>query len=322
MPVTYIELDASLREENVTLLLGKDVVLKLLEDEKAKSLLKDPYVQTLLKTKDLSWRDFRESMNRLINLELREIGEPFYSLMGRMQHEIKRKTEIAKRFLDFIGRRVRSLRRLLIQNDRKMLKLEKKLKKINPNLEILRPCIVPYCPKCSGPFFGKNGQIIKSDFKGTKICSICGSSVKREKAKQLRLHEVIPTIRQIWEENLWFEEYTASIVRSLGWQTWTHVHVLGASGTLHEIDVLGIQKGYILICECKTGKVARADVFNFWTKVLDIKSHRSILALTGELPEPETRRFLRKNPVILIENASKLKKVDIVEKIQSGLQLI
>jgi len=76
---------------------------------------------------------------------------------------------------------------------------------------------------------------------------------------------------------------------------------------------------YSLLCECKSGRVRREEVFNFWTKVYDIRSHFSMLALTGELPDPETREFLEKNPsVICLENLGKKTKKEIIDLIHGN----
>jgi len=54
--------------------------------------------------------------------------------------------------------------------------------------------------------------------------------------------------------------------------------------------------------ECKTGKIGRKDVFNFWTKIFDIRSHISICLCAEEMPEHETGHFLQNNlSVILLE---------------------
>ena len=113
----------------------------------------------------------------------------------------------------------------------------------------------------------------------------------------------------------------AKILRKLGWEDmWTHSYVLGASGARHEIDVLGIKGSRICLAECKTGKVRRADAFNFWTKAFDISSHINLFASLGEIPEPETRQFLEGNPsIVLLENVGKLHKEEILEKLKSSL---
>jgi len=95
--------------------------------------------------------------------------------------------------------------------------------------------------------------------------------------------------------------------------------MLGMSGIPHEIDILGIKKGFILIAECKTGKLARSDIFTFSTKITDLKSHVALFMSLLPLPDPETREFLTKNPmVILLENACEFKEEGIEVKLSEG----
>ena len=88
---------------------------------------------------------------------------------------------------------------------------------------------------------------------------------------------------------------------------------MGASGMLHEVDVLAIRDESVIACECKTGKVTRNDVFNFFTKVSDLKVNLSILVLIHSFPEPETRRFVKRNPAIIgLENMGKREDTEIL----------
>jgi len=217
----------------------------------------------------------------------------------------------------------------MLKIDKSMRELEASLKKVNPKIEVLEPSICPFCPNCGFPLFKtfeRRGResitIMREEFKDTIDCQICNETVERKEARKLlRIHKLIPSIKQLWSQNIWAEEYAASLIRSLeDWRTWTHVYVLGGSGILHEIDVLAIKKGYILIAECKTGRITREEVFNFWTKVSDIKSHLSILFLTGELPDPETREFLSKNPaIVVLENTGEQKRDEILEKLKKSV---
>lgn len=94
------------------------------------------------------------------------------------------------------------------------------------------------------------------------------------------------------------------------------------SGILHEVDVLAIRDGTLVICECKTGKVTRNHVFNFCTKANDLKAHVSILAMLGELPEPETRNFVKRNPAIIrLENMGKMNEGEIKAELRNRLSL-
>ena len=74
------------------------------------------------------------------------------------------------------------------------------------------------------------------------------------------------------------------------------------------------------MCECKTGNVSRQDVFNFWAKAYDIRSHVNMLVLVEALPEPETREFVTKNPsLFLFEDLGKKKRSEIVSELKSSI---
>ena len=203
---------------------------------------------------------------------------------------------------------------LVQEENKKIMSIGDKIKE-KTGFDILAPSTLLLCPKC---------RVILSteEYRDIKKCYVCAKKVKREDADRIYVYKVHDQIKKVLEKNLWFEAYLDRLLRRLGWKTWTSVHVMGASGILHEIDVLAIRKGTILIGECKTGKVSRNDVFNFCTKVGDLKSHVPILALIKELPEPETREFVRKNPAIIrLENMGKMKETEILNELERRLSI-
>jgi hypothetical protein len=358
MPIRTIELDHSAREEEITILIGRNIILKLTEDEQVKRLINDPAVKKFLETENLCHKDFTEKMFKLIDLST-TLFEPWTSsyLPVRIRHGLF----LMESSIEEIGRGVRpkiseteikGLKRVnkhfikrLKTNDKFMLNIESELKKFNPNLEILKPTVIPLCNRCNSPLFSKpkpseekerrtsleevyrrfihmheRRQPIIGEFKESLLCSFCGSSVTRDNAIRIPIHEIIPSVREVWNRNIWLEEFVSSVLRQMDWQTWTHLHMLGTSGIPHEIDILGIKKGFVLIGECKTGKVKREDVFTFSTKATDLKSHVALFFSLLPLPEPETREFIEKNPtMILIENACELKKEEIVKKLDESV---
>jgi len=71
--------------------------------------------------------------------------------------------------------------------------------------------------------------------------------------------------------------------------------------------------------ECKTGRVSRKDVFNFWTKVFDIRPYISIFACLQEIAEPETRQFLQNNPsIILLENIKEKHENKLIQELRDS----
>ena len=182
-------------------------------------------------------------------------------------------------------------------------------------MDIIEAVVVPLCPSC-GEMLLKIG-IIKRAIK----CKSCHKKITPKNVSYLHLNKLSSRIRQLYEKNLWFEEYVAKLLRKIKWENiWTHAYILGASGVRHEIDILAIKESRICLAECKTGKIARADVFNFWTKVYDIRSHISLFASLKKMPDPETRQFLENKPsIILLENIGELSEKELLATLKSSM---
>jgi len=351
MPVKTIELDGSVREEDVTLLIGKNIVLKLVENRRIEQLLSRPEVKVLLETEDLCHTSLLEKMNSLLrlldwtNLEeslphmmIRNLYMHVYFLERRLR--FARKVMPALRDLRQVKKDSRKFFDSIRNLDQKIIELENKIREFNSDLAVTRPSIIFSCPQCNAPVIAlrekpeerqsihrlrrptifRRFELQLGEFKGSMRCLFCSNSITREAVNRHPVHEIIPTIEEVWKTGLWLEEYTASILRSLEWQTWTRVNILGTSGIPHEVNLLAIKKGFVLVGECKTGKVSREDVFTFSTKMTDLKSHLGLFGLLGELPEPETREFMKKNPAVtLIEKMCDLKRKDLIERFQHAI---
>lgn len=375
MPVTEIPLDSSLQEESVTLLHGRNILIKLIEDQKTQYLLADSAVQLFLSTEDMTYKEFRETIQKMVKVddEIEEVMQGKYVptvaldyyiedarkrldeiISGATRAEKKRKKEVSEvesKSVDLRKRITEVTINELSKKDEGIIAHEKRLKSFNNKLNILVTLAISRCPRCGNFMFEEEStqalnrstrsKSIPSDVAYSDIylsfdrstksgrlmevrekmqCPTCGKTVTPRNVQNLTLHRLHPSIKKVWKRNLWLEQYLSKILKSFGWKTWPHVHVLGSSGIRHEVDVLGVKDGYVLVCECKTGNVSRQDVFNFWTKTYDIRSHLSILALVQELPEPETRQFILKNPsVALLENLGEKKKKQIISELENGV---
>lgn len=351
LPVTDIPLDSSAREEDVTILHGKNLLLKLIEDKDTKQFMSQAELEHFLSTDDLCAKDFRETMDRMLEVEHqvatlleRDVEEYLYFkrrfarrevLGGRVTfRQSPRETDFVSHIRARMGASVRRAQEL----DKTLPDLEQKIKAFNGDLEVLDPIVLLRCPKCRTPIVREipgradsdarlgrysrevKREVLKGELKRPVKCAFCESIINRENAKRTHLHIMKQSIRKLWEGNLWLEDYFSRLLKSLGWQTWPHVHVLGSSGVRHEIDVLGVKGSYVLVCECKTGRVSRQMVFNFWAKVYDIRSHVGMLALIDQLPEPETKEFVAKNPsVVLLERLGEKGKSQILEELRTSM---
>ncbi|MDH5733676.1 MAG: hypothetical protein OEY88_07830 [Candidatus Bathyarchaeota archaeon] len=354
MPISIIELDSSTKEENIALILGKNILLKIIEDSEKQTLMKDKVVKKIISIPNLCHDEIRLPIEELIKEETLLIApsfaramfsfseskffdsclalnaslsdtflrSKFYNVLEKeisqtAERSLKKmsKDELEDMRSDFMHRIVGAIDEKLVEKEnKKMISIGDRIKD-KTGFEILIPSSLLLCPEC---------KVILSteEFRRSRKCYVCNKKITREHAERIYIHTVHDKVKKMWEKNLWFEAYIARLLRRFNCKTWTSVRVMGASGILHEIDVLAIRNGIVLVCECKTGKVSRNDVFNFCTKVADLKAHISILALIGELPESETREFIKKDPAIIrLENMGKKKEAEILEDLKRKLSI-
>lgn len=342
MPFSVIELDSSTKEENITLILGKNILLKIIEDPEKQILLENKTVKRFISITDLCHEGIRSLFEELATFEdsivpisefepipIEAIHEPSSikpdetEISPKIQEEImSAASEIRASFQEYAKLFSTQISNFMLKSSEELVKKayegmasigEEITKKTG--FEILVPSNLLLCPNC---------KLVLSveEFSGSKVCQLCKNEITRKQAERIYVHRINDEVKKVLKKNLWFEAYLARLLRKLGCKTWTSVHVMGASGILHEVDVLGIRNGTVLIAECKTGKVSRNDVFNFCTKVGDVKAHVSILALINELPEPETREFVKKNPAIIrLENMGKMKEASILKELSERLSI-
>jgi predicted RNA-binding Zn-ribbon protein involved in translation (DUF1610 family) len=358
-------LDTHAKEEDITLILGKNVILKIVEHREVEEILSRSATKELLKCEDLCHKDTIEPIQGILQLneeragfgnEVIEMSEMLLRERARLTRIFRQSSkksrnrkaahefsiEDEQRFMNrYFGERIASFKRVVQENDRKMIELEKKLQSCNPHIHLLTPATLLLCRKCGSPLMKPSAQgreaatppaktghrrplsrqeIVWGEIKTDSECVFCGSKVTRNDAKRVLIHEISPDFLQLFRNELWFELYLADLLSKLEWKTWAHVGVLGMSGILQEIDVLAIKKGFVLCVECKTGRTSREDAFKFWVKVSDLKSPYGIYALLKNLPESETREFLSKSPgIIVLEGMANKRKKDIVEFLKQSV---
>jgi hypothetical protein len=349
MPYRVELLDSSyVDEENIVIVLGRNIILKIIENPTVKALLDDQKIKTFVSIKDLCEENTRSLINDLITQEayltapsiVQEIIEE-KEKHPNFEQRVKALTRItqpltqskfAKKVESRLSKTLKDdlsseeLRRDLMfrlkgevderkiqKHVRRLLAIQKEITE-RTGLRMMVRSTLLVCPHCNVVLFPHEVTDSLAE------CFVCNKTIKEEKLKSVPIYRIHEKIRKVWHRNLWFEAHFAGLLRKLDFRTWIGVHVMGASGIPHEVDILAIKNGMVVICECKTGKVSRNNVFNFCTKVSDLKGHVSILALIKELPEPETREFLRKNQAIItLENMGKMKEKAILTELNSKL---
>lgn len=350
--MTKIEwLDSSAKKENPTIVIGKNILLKILENEEKRVLLSDPVINKFVSIPNLAnisigtmveniidqdeYLDIPSILRNLVDnkeklegsikqLELfMKIFQPLmdspfargYEKAVRIDEERASDMAKNKELMQDLAFRVKG------QVDEEFIRTrEKNLLTISEQFEektgvkIIFPSNLFACPECNARLYDKEVT--------DKKCLSCNSPISQSSIKRIPVYRVHEGIKSIWKSGWWFEAYLASCLNKLGCKTWTGVYVMGASGILHEIDVVAIIDGTLIIGECKTGKISRNDVFNFYTKVGDTKAHISIFALIGSFPEPQTRDFVKRNPAIIrLENMGRMDACQVLSELKQGLQL-
>ena len=323
-------LDSESMSEDITIIIGRNILLKLLEKDESKQLLSDKLVKKFLSVKDFC----NDSVSSLIEeLFTSEITPSSYikNLLESISNLSRSAWDESLKKLDNIQLNSNQLSHFSLSSGAtffhstetpgidRIQSQDKRLVSVNDTikeklgLNLLVPSIVLLCPHCQA-------ELTEDALEKDNKCPFCRKTLSSTEVKQVNIHKIDEKIRSVWRSNLYFEAYMSRLLRTLNWKTWTNVLVMGSSGILHEIDFLGIKAGTMLIGECKSGKVSRNDVFNFCTKANDVKAHISILALLNELPEPETREFLSKNRgIVTLENIRKNTESQLLEELSRRL---
>ena len=344
-------------EKNAKAIYEKNVLLKIVESPRSKDLIRNKYSKKLLSLPNLCTYEIRNLVDTLVKMDavltfpsiinnllqiskgfdkIKEFEDPFKSL-----YEGLKKTKIVKRLEntmeksltnnlkdEFEKMTVKEKERFtfnffsnfgFILTKEQLIKKSIQMEEINKELEtmsgqgLLTSTEVNLCPKCDIVF----------DENVFDTCIMCGKTPTKETLRSISIGRVPKQIAEMWSSNLWFEAFFAGVLSDIGWKkNWTNIHVLGSSGMMHEIDVLSIKKGRVFVCECKTGRTSRKDIFNFWAKLSDIKAHYGILALLGNLPDPETREFVQKNPsIICLEYMGTMKDQFIIDELWPAMPI-
>jgi len=324
-------------EDNFTILLGRNILLKITENVKARALLEDPLVQKIVSTANLCNEKLSKAIEELLRLDpsggshnmknflstyriffdhdAKELAKTITSVDVQMS-DLAQKTDSetqAERFGE-LWSSISSEKGASSweKKERALLAADEQVRSIS-GLDLLEPTVAALCPTCKTTL-----QV--GEFKGTVRCIECKREIGRKEIERVPIHRIAEPVKRLWAKDFWFEAYLARLFEKLGWTTWTAVHIMGSSGVPHEIDVLARKDSNVVVVECKTGDVARNHVFTFLTKVQDLKVNLGILALMGPLPEPETRSFAKRSRLLVtVENMSKTDEKEILETLKKEL---
>jgi len=192
MPINPHYLDESLKDQDITKVIGEDVLSRIFERPRKKKILNEKQAKELLSIEDLSLKKTQlhiDEIRRLIEEEkkltidfvkedvdaiqnaLAEEGRstvntellPGTNASGRRMWRISwvqtYKDDVPLLEKDIRGRLTKYMECQLIEKDKDIVRHESELRKLNPELKFLKPISIPLCPKCHTPFFDNTSDV-------------------------------------------------------------------------------------------------------------------------------------------------------------------
>lgn len=276
--------DIHFGDKNITLLVGPDLVLRFqYKEQKGNKTLKQLKAK-ILKDKKILSVERQKSIQKLLVAD-REIRE----LLNKDRKELNKKDK--SQFEDFLNNLKR--RQTVLEKFAKILKF--KVVKLHREY---------FCKKCNG--FRSGPDLTQAP---NPTCALCKNLLNKFSINQIDNDAVN------YLTGYWLEDYIANVFASLNWKAWSSPSLMihGVSGTSHQIDVLAIKDGRVLIVECKTGEFSPTQVMNFLAKSYDIRCHKALAIAIGEI-HPDAKKVIEKNAAIdYYDNIKNYKK--LVKKI-------
>ncbi len=145
-----------------------------------------------------------------------------------------------------------------------------------------------YCPQCRG--FRSGPDLSKPE----ATCVRCKNLLKTMQIERIHDNDLVSYLR-----GNWLEDYVAHVLEINGWAAWSSpsLQVYGVSGAPHQIDVLAIKNGVVLVAECKTGDFTPTQVRTFLTKYYDVRCHQALAVSVGKI-HADGLKIIEKNPAI------------------------
>lgn len=306
MAITLELLDSDGKENDITLLTGKNVLLKFIAEDSV--FFSEKGLQGLIKTPNLLNSDFFKKTLR--GKELSEELEKELSEAIRFQELVINLG--GKRIFPggYSERKFKKTKDDVISISRDIRKIEKEIKSHLPKNNPLF-----FCPNCSY-YLANSIETLPSS------CTFCNK--KTEEEKQTFVSYLDKKIIS-YLNGFWFEDYMAKILETIGWKIWCHGKIMGSSGIYHPVDILAINLriGRILVGECKSGSFKGKDIFNFAAQYFDIKSSYGLFFALKGRPDSKGKEYMDKTPgLALLDNLDNLNDEEISKKIEESLGLL
>jgi len=312
MSITIKRLDNEDWDKDILIVTGGDVIFKLYLRESIYDL--DNEVKKFIEFGGLCEKKSLDKINQLKSLE-----EESTDIMDFF----KKRRAFAAEYLDKVDsnedlkRRRKVVKRVekdkLEEGKNRLREISNKLLEISRFFGVKFTNIkkVTFCNDC-------NFLVSEKEIFETLKCPICEKSITRSFTRD---YDFLNQKIFIYLKGDWFSDYIARLFRSNEWETWTNLYILGASGIIHEIDLLAIHRKTkeTLIGECKTGKIGRKDVFTFSTKSQDTSSTFAYFFNIQEISEIDTRKFMNRNGILFVDDIPSKKESELSNDVFSQL---
>lgn len=303
MPITIEQLDNDGRDNDVTILLGKNLLLKFMPGDSV--FFKEKGLQDLIKTSDLL-------SSRMLTRIMKE-----KELSEEISEQLSRGIKLQEDFADLMKEELfkKAVQKNLEKIKQEVIKRNIEIKDIERETRFFLAKNFPlyFCRGCISYLANSSDSLPDS-------CKFCGKDTEEDRQTFTRFLDA----RIIsYLNGFWLEDYIAKILKRMGWKIWCHGSVMGSSGIYHPIDILAISPdGKILVAECKSGGFGTKDIFNFSAQYFDIKNPYGLFFALKEKPDSRGKDYMERTPgLCLLDNLEGLADAVIVERIENALKI-
>lgn len=304
MSITIEQLDNDGKENNITILIGKNLLLKFIPGDSI--FFSEKILQDLIKTQSLLCSDLLTTVMEEKKLS-EGIAKGLSDMVEFQETIIKLINELPAR-LGMKGN-LKERKDIIIATSNKIKAIEGKAK-----FSLAKNFPLFFCQNC-------NSYLANSIDSLPKVCKFCNTVTDESSSTFVKF---IDAKMISYLNGFWLEDYIAKILTQLGWKAWCHGSVMGLSGIYHPIDILAVNsEGQILVAECKSGAFGGRDIFNFTAQYFDIKGPYGFFFALKEIPDPKGRNYMERTPgLCLLDKLEGLDDGQLIKKIEEHLKVL
>lgn len=311
MAITLEQLDGEYIDQNISILVGKNFILKFMPEKSVFD--SSEYLKRFINTPDLlidplypkvrNIVGMSKEMADLLSQSIKTSEECARMMGGESQDE-----ELYAKIREFYLGKLKDVQGKIIGKSEEIKKIEKET-----GLFLGQDNNLYFCENCNA-YLGDSFETLPEK------CSTCQSDTNWGKNNK--------TVRYLdarvssYLNGLWLEDYIAKLFHDLGWKTWCHGSTMGSSGIVHQVDILAINSndGRVLVCECKTAKILKEHIFDISTQFYDIKGSYGFLFSLDTVSNDRLTEYMKRTAgLCLIDNLKVKSDKDIIDQMSKFL---